>query len=67
MKLFQISYMQDDDEGSYLTVAKDEDTEESIKKRELTKRDWECLYFLSALEITEVDGYPVTVSDARTS
>lgn len=32
MKLFQINYLEDEDEGSYLTIANDDMTEEDVKK-----------------------------------
>ena len=62
MKLFKIDYMENNDDGSYLTVGSDYDTEETIEQREYDKRDdWNCLYFLGATEIKEVDGYRIIV------
>lgn len=50
------------DDYSYLTVGTNEDTEETIRKREYEKRnDWNCLYFLGANEIKEVDGHKIIV------
>lgn len=39
MKLFGCTYMEDNYEDSYLTVGEDFDTENSIKERELKKRE----------------------------
>lgn len=62
MKLFQIDYLENNDDVTYLTVGEDEDTCETIEKREYEKRnDWNCLYFLGATEIKEVDGYEIVV------
>lgn len=62
MKLFQVNYMENNDDETYLTVGEDADTEESIKEREYNKRDdWNCLYFLGAREVTEVDGHKIIV------
>lgn len=62
MKLFMINYMEDDDEDSYLTIGKDDETEESVKEREIRKRDdWNCLHFLYTKEIEEVDGHKILV------
>lgn len=62
MKLFKVDYLENNEAESYLTVGKDNDSCESIKKREIDKRnDWNCLYFLSAHEITQVDGYKIIV------
>lgn len=62
MKLFEVRYMENNDDECYLTVGKDADTNETIEKREIDKRDdWNCLYFLKAREITRVDGHRVVV------
>lgn len=61
-KLFQINYMQDNDDGSYLAVGEDADTEESIRDREYEKlKDKSCLYFFAARLIEEVDGHKIIV------
>lgn len=61
-KLFQINYMQDNDDGSYLTVGEDTDTKESVRDREYEKlKDKSCLYFFDARLIEEVDGHKITV------
>lgn len=62
MKLFQVNYLENNDDETYLTVGTDEDTSETIEKREYEKRnDWNCLYFLGAREISEVDGHKIIV------
>lgn len=62
MKLFQVNYLENNDDEQYLTVGTDEDTPETIEKREYEKRnDWNCLYFLGATEVREVDGYKIIV------
>lgn len=62
MKLFQVNYIEDDDEETYLTIGEDSDTNETIKQREINKRDdWNCLYYLFAREITEVNGHKIIV------
>lgn len=54
--------MVNNDDESYLTVGEDIDTEETIKEREYNKRNgWNCLYFLGAREVTEVDGHKIVV------
>lgn len=64
MKLFRIDYLEDDDHECYLTVGNDGDTEDSIKERELNKRDdWNCLYYLFAREVREVDGHRIIVEE----
>ena len=64
MKLFRVDYSEDDDDESYLTVGNDNDTEDSIEKREYDKRDdWNCLYYLYAQEVKEVDGHRIIVED----
>lgn len=62
MKLFRVNYMENNDEESYLTVGNDYDTEDFIAEREYNKRnDWNCLYYLHAREIKEVDGHRIIV------
>lgn len=62
MKLFKVNYLENNDEVTYLTIGTDEDTCETIEKREYEKRnDWNCLYFLRAKEVTEVDGRKIIV------
>ncbi len=62
MKLFLINYMEDNDKTYYLTIGTDEDTAKTIEKREYEKKkDWNCLYFLYAEEISEVDGHKIAV------
>jgi len=62
MKLFQITYMQDSDTASYLTIGGPDDTEVTIRDRELAKmEDKGCLYIFYATEIKEVDGHEITV------
>lgn len=62
MKLFQVNYLENNDNEAYLTVGTDDDTSETIEKREYEKRDdWNCLFFLGATETTEVDGHKITV------
>lgn len=62
MKLFQVTYLENGDDEKYLTVGEDEDTCETIEKREYERRsDWNCLYFLRATEIKKVDGHEIIV------
>lgn len=62
MKLFQVNCLENNDDYSYLTVGTNEDTEETIEKREYEKRnDWNCLYFLGATEIKEVGGRKIII------
>lgn len=62
MKLFLVNYLENNDEESYLTIGTDDDTNETIEKRERQKRnDWNCLYFLSSTEIKEIDGHRIIV------
>ena len=62
MKLFQVNYLENNDDETYLTVGEDNDTAKTIEKREYEKRnDWNCLYFLGATEIIEVDGLKINV------
>lgn len=62
MKLFQVTYLENGDNEKYITVGEDEDTCETIEKREYEKRnDWNCLYFLGAKEIKEVDGHEIII------
>lgn len=62
MKLFQVNYLENNDDETYLTIGSDDDTSETIEKREYEKRsDWNCLYFLDATEIAEVDGHKIIV------
>lgn len=64
MKLFRVDYLEDDDDESYLTVGNDSDTEDSIEERERNKRDdWNCLYYLHAREVEEVDGHRIIVEE----
>lgn len=61
-KLFQINYLQDNDDGHYLTVGEDNDTEETIRDREYGRmEDTSCLYFFNASLIEEVDGRKIHV------
>lgn len=54
--------MEDGDSETYLTVGEDSDTNETIEEREIKKRDdWNCLYYLFAREITEVNGHRIIV------
>lgn len=62
LKLFEVSYMENNDDVTYLTVGEDTDTGETIEEREYNKRDdWNCLYFIGAIEIKEVDGHKIIV------
>lgn len=64
MKLFNIVYTQDNDNGSYLVVGEDSDDDKSIINKELSSVKWEdqsCLYHVDAIEITEIDGYKIIV------
>lgn len=64
MKLFEISCMDGGFHESYLTVGQDNDTEETIKKREMNKRDdRDSLFYLMAREIETVDGYRIIVTE----
>jgi len=66
MKLFNVSYMQDNYDGSYLTVGDDSDTPKTIEERELKSSRWAdeevILYSLHAKEVTEIEGYRVSIS-----
>ena len=62
MKLFLVRYLENNDEECYLTIGTDDDTNETIENREYKKRnDWNCLYFLGATEIKEIDGHRIIV------
>lgn len=64
MKLFEIRYLQDMDEGQYLIVGNDNDTEKTIEEKELNSERWKdksCLYSFYATEIKEVDGHRILV------
>lgn len=62
VKLFQVNYLENNDNESYLTVGTDYDTSETIEKIEYEKRnDWNGLYFLFAREISKVDGHKIIV------
>lgn len=66
MKLFQVNYLQDDDNGSYLTVGTNEDIAETITERELSSEKWNdesCLHYFNTIEIKEVDGYKIAVEN----
>ena len=78
MKLFNVSYLQGNYDGSYLTVGEDNDTPETIREREMKSTRWENpseLDSLSVKEITEIEGYNIsllpkmrhlTLTDTRT-
>lgn len=64
MKLFNVSYMQDNYDGSYLTIGEDTDTAETIEKRELQSTRWadeKVLYSLQVKEVTEIEGYRISI------
>lgn len=64
MKLFRVDYMEKNNDETYLTVGSDSDTEDSIEEREYNKRDdWNCLYYLHARELKEVDGHKIFVEE----
>lgn len=61
-KLFQCNYLENNDDETYLTVGCDNDTEETVKEREIKKRDdWNCLYFFGVRQIVEIDGHKIIV------
>ena len=61
MKLFQITVQDDMDEISYLKVS---DKNEDKIKKEIEKKsdDYSCFMWCSVAEVTEVDGYKITLS-----
>ena len=60
MKLFQVDYMDDCDDGTFLTVGNSiEEVKERVSK-ELSK-DLSCYMGSWVYEIDEVDGYKVTI------
>lgn len=64
MKLFNVSYMQGNYDGSYLTVGEDNDTIETIEERELKSTRWvdqDSIDSLKAKEITDIDGYQISL------
>ena len=59
-KLFQCNYLENNDDGAYLTVGCDDDTEETVRAREIKKRDnWNCLYLFGVRQIVEIDGHKI--------
>lgn len=63
MKLYEVNYMEDCETCSYLTVGNDDDTPESIEKRETEKLQEKNSCFMGcwATEISEVDGHKIQV------
>lgn len=61
MKLFQITVLDDMDEISYLKVS-DKNEDEIKKEIEEKSDDYSCFMWCSVIEITEVDGYKITLS-----
>jgi hypothetical protein len=62
MKLFEVSFPTIEDENNYLTIGSDEDTEETIRQREINKPEnyfWYIDCYVN--EINEVDGYKIKV------
>lgn len=64
MKLFQVDYMDDCEDASYLTVGEDADTVIDILNREVNKVQNMCSCYMGhwVSEIAEVDGYKIIVS-----
>ncbi|WEG18641.1 hypothetical protein PQ478_09180 [Alkalihalophilus pseudofirmus] len=58
LKLFMVRYLDDCDDGSYLTTGK---SEKEVAMRETAKLEEECACFMycTIFEISEVDGYEV--------
>ena len=61
MKLFQITVLDDMDEISYLKVS-DKNEDEIKKEIEEKSDDYSCFMCCSVTEVTEVDGYKITLS-----
>lgn len=60
MKLFRVDYLDDCDEGVYLTVG---NSTEEVEQRETEKLENECSCFMSCwvFEIDSVDGHRIIV------
>lgn len=60
MKLFQVDYMDDCDDGMYLTVG---DSLEEVEERECKKLSSELSCFMGCwvFEVNEVDGHKIIV------
>lgn len=68
MRLFNVSYMQGNYDGSYLTIGTDSDTIETIQERELKSARWEDpseLDSLTVKEINEIEGYNISLSPKK--
>lgn len=66
MKLFNVSYMQGNYDGSYLTIGNDTDTPEKIEARELASSRWaeeSVLDSLHVKEVTDIEGYKIYILD----
>lgn len=63
-KLYKVDYLQDMDFGTYLTIGDNNDTDETVTKRELEVfGDTSCLYSFYAKEINEVKGHKIVIED----
>ena len=60
MKLFQVDYIDDCDEGTFLTVGNSKEEVEERVARELSQ-ELSCYMGSWVYEIDEVDGYKVTI------
>ena len=58
MKLFNVTFLKDNTDGSYLTIGNDNDSEKDILEREKTKNDYDGL---QVKEIKDVDGYDIKI------
>lgn len=60
MKLYQVDYIDDCDDGTYLTIG---NSKEEVEERENKKLSSELSCFMGCwvFEINEVDGHKITV------
>jgi len=64
MKLFEITYLDDCEFGSYLTVGT---SKEDVEERETEKlmKELSCFMYCTADEINNVDGYTILLNEGR--
>ena len=67
MKLFMVKYMDDCDEDVYLTLGEDNDTNETISKREQSKVEDKCSCYMGhwVFEINNIDGYDIKIETKK--